>query len=219
MSIALISNIAGSGPNGFTTGAIDTSGANLLAIALVDFTGTAVLSDSKGNTWLLARTDSQPPVLRIYYAKNATVGSGHTFTVTGASTFAVLSAAAFSGADTTAPLDQTNGNGGGTMTTGFQPGSVTPTTDNQLIFTALSWGSSINVTSVTGATQIDETDFAGGNNFGGGDAYAIQTTATAVNPAWNWTGGTVSGNCSQATFKAAAAGATQKLLAIIGVGG
>ncbi len=211
MSYALVSNVQAAGANTFTSGAIDTSGASLIVVAITESGANSVtLSDSKGNTWFrLTQRDliTGSSQLCLAYAKNPTVGSGHTFTATGSSFFAVLSVAAFSGADLTSPFDQEGvGGGGAGSSTGQQSGSVTPSADNELIISAAAWSTSITVTSVTGMTLIGQTDFAGGTNYGGGIAYAVQTTATTVNPAWNWTGGAVASNFDTATFKVAAGG-------------
>lgn len=208
MAIALVSNVKAAGANTFTSGSIDTSGANLLTVVLTEASvGAATLSDSKGNTWTACteQFNSVNPACVIYYAKNPTVGTGHTFTATGTSHFAVISAAAWSGADTAAPLDQQNGTGGAGFVNTAPPGSVTPTEDNELVLSGFAWASSVTITSVTGSTILDQTDFAGGTNYGGGDAYVIQTAATAINPAWNFTG-TIPGNVVVATFKVGAAG-------------
>jgi hypothetical protein len=46
---------------------------------------------------------------RLYYAANPTVGSGHTFSYTGASNFSSIFVAAFSGVATSSPFDKENG--------------------------------------------------------------------------------------------------------------
>lgn len=212
MAIAHVGYVAASGASTFTTAALDTSGADLLTVAVTEFAvAGAVLTDSKSNTWR-ARTElaTTTPFKVIYDAKNATVGSGHTFTLTGATIFAVLQADAWSGSDLTEPFDQQNATAaaGGTMTSGFQPGSVTPTTNDQLVLSGLSWDTNgIAITSVTGMVDLQQVAFTGGNNFGGARDYVIQTTAGAINPAWNGTGlaGT-SGNGVIATYKASAGG-------------
>lgn len=212
MAYALISHFAAAGANTFTSGSQDTSGATLIVVGITENgTGAAVLSDNKSNTWTrLTQQDAIPGFSQgcLAYAKNPTVGTGHTFTLTGSSIFAVESVAWFSGANTTAPFDQQNTGGGAGATTGQTPGSVTPSEDNELVVSNLAWVNSITITSVTGMTLLDQTNFSGGNNYGGGLAYVIQTTAGAINPAWNWTGGPSPANAGIATFKAAAAGAT-----------
>lgn len=111
-----------SGASSLTTGAVDTTGANFLAAEVTcDVTG-GTMSDNKGNTWSLAigPVANGGDNLYIYYCKNPTVGSGHTLTFTpGGSHFSTISAAAYSGLDTSAPLDKTaQGTGNtGAMTT------------------------------------------------------------------------------------------------------
>ncbi len=199
------------GVNGATTSAIDTTGANLIVL-VVSYYGTApTVSDSKGNTWT-ARTAYTRSVatVREYYCQGGTVGSGHTFTVSGASSFSSVGALSFSGADA-APYDTENGGGNsGSATT--QPGSITPSVNDCLIVSATGWNSdgsiSINA-SFTGLLQL-----APGNaqNFGTGIAYLIQTTAAAVNPTiTNTASSSQYVATTQAAFKAAAGGGTPTL--------
>jgi len=53
MAIALVSREAGNSidSNGFTTGALSTTGANFIVIGLCTADGTRAISDSKGNTY------------------------------------------------------------------------------------------------------------------------------------------------------------------------
>ena len=53
MAIALVSRGAGNSidSNGFTTGALSTTGANFIVIGLCTADGTRAISDSKGNTY------------------------------------------------------------------------------------------------------------------------------------------------------------------------
>jgi YD repeat-containing protein len=83
---ALIASAAALGSsNSVTTAAINTTGANFLVIALSYSTGaTPTLSDNKGNTWTPLTTSAVTGTVteRLYYASNAVVGSGHTFSNT-----------------------------------------------------------------------------------------------------------------------------------------
>jgi hypothetical protein len=179
--IALVaSTSAGStnGGNSVTTGAINTAGANLIVVSVSGAPST--LSDSKGNTWTALTTYGG--VITLYYCVNPTVGTGHTFTEGGATTFAAISVMAFSGVSPSSPLDQQNGNG--TVTTSIQPGSVSPSQNNELIVTGLLMG--------PGTASIDsgfntpiQTAFNGGNAYGTAMSYLVQTTAGAVNPTWS----------------------------------
>src|SRR4051812_9792279 len=91
----------GSGANGGTSGAIDTSGANFLVAVVASYSvGDTTVTDSKSNTWtqLTARDEINTTLVRnrIWYAKNATVGSGHTFSDAVSSSFPSICVAAFS---------------------------------------------------------------------------------------------------------------------------
>jgi hypothetical protein len=95
--------------------------------------------------------------------------------------------------------------------TALATGSVTPSAANELVVTAEGQGAAggspftINL----GFTITDQKAQVGGQADGGGLAYLIQTTATAVNPTWT---GVSNGNMvvTIATFKAAAAGGTAR---------
>lgn len=203
MAITPIAHVAGAGANTFTTGSINTTGANLLTIVLTENTpGGAAISDSKVNSWTICteQSNSINPACTIYYCNAPSVGTLHTFTATGSSIFAVISADAWAGADTVSPLGQQNGTGGGAFTNTAAPGSITPALDNELVISGFAWNASMVITSVTGCTILDQTNFSAGVNYGGGAAYAIQTTAIAINPAWNFTG-TLAGNVVVASFK------------------
>src|SRR4051812_10619033 len=88
MAIGLVAHATAqysSASSGCTSGAIDTSGANFL-VASVSFLvgGTPVLSDSKGNTWTARTTvNGGTSAIKEFYVTNPTVGSGHTFTISG----------------------------------------------------------------------------------------------------------------------------------------
>jgi hypothetical protein len=201
-AIALVTNtkVAGNG----TTPAINTTGANLLTIKMVEFGASPPApTDSLSNTWTKcgAEAISGNSHAQIYYAKNATVGAAQTFTVAGGS-FPSLFAASWSGVDTSAPCDQT---GTGTVTGGQDTvlSSVTPSQNNELIITVLSNNSSDNPTVDSGFTKQD-TQLSTSNE-GVAWAYLIQGTAAAVAPTWHTAGSSNQAACI-ATFKAAAAG-------------
>lgn len=184
--IALVAH-AGAGSSGggnVTTSAMDTSGASLLVAAVSAASGTPGLSDSKGNTWVQMAAE-QGGKTTMFYVKNPTVGSGHTFSTTmGAGSFGSIAVVAFSGTNTTQNVDQTNGfaSGGGTT---FQPGSVTPSQNGEVIVTSTAPSSNPSTASIdSGFTITDFISFLSGNHFGIGLAYLVQTTAGVVNPTW-----------------------------------
>src|SRR5262245_14682595 len=93
MAISLVASLtAAPGGSGGTTAAIDTTGADLLTFSCAYYSGlspTLTVSDSKGNTWIgLTDRAANERGHRYYYAKNATVGTGHTFTVSATAFFA-----------------------------------------------------------------------------------------------------------------------------------
>ncbi len=198
------SAIAVGGAGGATTGAFDSSTADLIVLSESAYapSGSGTISDSLGNTWtpLTVQSDGTEALNRLYYCVNPTVGVSHTFTTT--AQFVTLCAHAFSGA-AASPLDQESGTTG--TGTSLQPGSLTPSQSGCLVFTGhtATSGSSAPVIP-SGFTGLTE-PYTGGTNEGGGGAYEIQTTATAVNPNWSWTGSAHSA-ATMAIFLPAAGG-------------
>lgn len=178
-----------SNTNDVTTAAIDTTGADFLIIFSSDYSAAAarVISDNKGNTWN-ALTDVSTGAStrgRIYWSKPTSVGVGHTFSNSGTTGFPSIFVAAFKNVNVT-PFDvEAFDNDPIGSTTASAGSGVTPTQDNELIIAGVSLGagdiSSIN----SGFTIVDATvPFGTANNFGGGLAYKIQTTAAVVDPDW-----------------------------------
>lgn len=197
--------------NTVTTGAIDTSGADILIayIAEIESATDATLTDSKTNTWaqLTERKDAGVSLLgRMFYAKNATVGSGHTFTVTSSNGAPAICVAAFSGSHLTAPLDQQNGVVDVDAGLSNITGSITPSEDNCLVITGLGFtGNSATIT-IDGSYAItDQIDYAGATNKGAALAYAIQTSLAASNRTWTYSTNEYAVT-TIASFKASAGG-------------
>ncbi len=139
-SISLINHAAAfSGQSGATTNPINTNGANFIVIVTSNYSGggdPAPVSDSKGNTWtLLNNYANGTDGVKTYYSVNPTVGGGHTFTVAGNS-WASIGVAAFSNV-ASSPVDTQSGANGGTNLSSLQTGSISPTTDSDLIITGL----------------------------------------------------------------------------------
>ncbi len=190
-TFSVISNTGyGGEPNGGTSSAINTTGANLLIVGLSGENVATTISDSKGNSWsaLTASTvDTEKAIL--YYSIPSSVGSGHTFTVTCTGCSASIFVLAVSGAATSNVFDQQNGAGAGGGST-IQTGSVTPSVNNELLVTVLFPAAGIPVTINSGFTISDSVAVSGGHHWGGSMAYKIQTTAGAENPTWSHTGAT-----------------------------
>jgi hypothetical protein len=212
MPLALVASTSdGLGQNGGASSAIDTTGANLLVLVASWYAGVGnpTISDSKGNSWTpLTQQDGAAPgfaSVRMYYSVPSSVGSGHTFSLTGADTYCTISVDAFSGAHASPYTSQENGSASG----GVQQaaGSVTPSEDNCVVVTGLAAPEALGaVPSVSGYTA-DATNYIAATAMAGGIAYQIQTTATATNPLWTWTGSPDTGAAAVvAVFKAAAGG-------------
>lgn len=217
MPIAFVDSVLGSSSNlgaSVTTAGIDTSGADLLVLMLstsIATTETATISDSKGNTWT-ALTKYHEGTWntegRLYYAKNAIVGASHTFTATSdaGATYPAIAVAAFSGTHLTSPFDQQNG-ATASFSPPHEPGSVTPTEDNELIIAGVAHDRTDAPNAIDeGFTLAEASAVVAANAQGVGIGYLVQTTAAAVNPTWSgWGGNPGSVVFTAATFKQAAA--------------
>jgi hypothetical protein len=211
--IVKIADVVASSSAGNTvvTSAIDTTGANLLVVGVGNLAGgTGTLTDSKGNTWTALTTyaTSGAGQATIYYAKNATVGSGHTFTFTTTSTYPSIFVAAFSGANTTSPFDVQNGNAGGgscnaTGSGGVTcaTGNITPAVNNEVWVSLVQFTSNGNTASPTNGTLINSAMGGGGASFAGALSYKVQTTAATVQETWSVAGSSLTASVAIAAFK------------------
>lgn len=199
MAISLVAHAEGHGANNPATGAIDTTGANLIVVTTTRYGGSSSVSvtDNKGNTFTGGTEQlisSGDPGVRIWRCENPIVGSGHTFTFNGTSIFGGLCVAAFSGAGSPA-FDTETGVAGSVGAFSVQPGSITPPQDGCLLVTTVttnnSTGDTPNFAVDSSFIQLDHYDFNGGVNYGGTLAYLIQGTAGAVNPTWSWSNSVV----------------------------
>lgn len=193
MSYALVANT--SRATAGTSASIDTTGANILIAAVSWTTATLsgpVITDSKSNVWSpLCRSIGQSSAaLAIWVAYNPTVGSGHTFTITGSTSSAAF--AAFSGASTefVYEAEKESSTGGATS---LAAGSLTPSAANCLVITALSNRVNTTYSVDSGFTITNQIAFNSGARVGVALAYLIQTSAAAANPSWSWTGSGVAG--------------------------
>jgi len=181
---------------GGTTGAINSTGANLIVIAIAAYSHNDTPTDSKSNTYTgLTQQGSGTGFLRLYYCVAPTVGSGHTFSTT--SDYCTISAIAFSGASAS-PLGSQNGGTGS-----LQPGSITPGANGSVVITAIgsSDGSSTTIPSLAGGfTSYGVSCF--GDHAMLGLAWYVQPTAAAINPTWTAVN-TSSNRCAIVNFLAA----------------
>lgn len=207
MAIALVSSVQGTpGQNGNTSSAIDTTGATLLVGCMTGYGIPDSISDSKGNTWTgLTNLSAGGIITRLWYVANPTVGSGHTFTSAGGNLYQAMHTAAFSGVLTVSPFDQENGSGAAAATK--QPGSITPSEDNELIVTGFGLDSpgGGDATINGGFTIAQQTQYTVATAAGCALAYLIQTSAAAANPTWTAPSST-NLNAVIASFKATPGG-------------
>lgn len=197
--------------NSVTSGAIDTTGAHLLVVLSSSFESATepTLTDSKSNTWvaLTPQPMTASARARLYYCANPTVGSGHTFTLTGTGTYCSILVAAWVEA-AGATFDPTKESG--TTFTGtpdtVQPGSITPSVNDCLVLTGGAYAGPAGAIVDSGFTIIDDEPASGGVCFGACLAYKVQTTAAAVNPTWTCTATWASGGIVMAAFKPAGGG-------------
>jgi hypothetical protein len=178
------------GQHGGTTSGVNTTGANLIVVLISsDSANAKTLSDSKGNTWSAKTAYADFPAtdneIRAYVATNPSVGPGHTFTVSGSNIFASIAVLSFSGAHSSGPFDQQAGQGVASGTSA-QPGSVTPSEDNELLIAALTFEVSNTISVNSGFTIAGQANLIGGVSYGIAAAYKIQTTAGAENPTFSW---------------------------------
>ncbi len=193
--------------NGVTTAGINTTGANLIVVGVAAYGGgtfPGTLTDSLSNTWtiLTPQNSGGSNYAVLYYCYAPTVGSGQTFTYTSSFSFPSIGVAAFSGA-IASPFDQQNGAVAASGLT-IQPGSVTPSVNNEVVLTVFSDGASgVSFSIDSGFTitdQLQKLNNGTNNQEGLGLAYIIQTTAGATNPTWT-AGGSSTMAATIATFK------------------
>lgn len=169
---------------------LDTTGANLIVISVSSLASVSAptLSDNQSNTWtpLTERTASNSRQ-RIYYCIAPSVNASHQFSLSGASSTPVIGVLAVSGAAASPFSAET-----GAVTTSaseLQPGEITPAEDNMLIVTGCTNAAALaSAPDIASGWTVSKQAGTSGVNMGGGIAYQIQTTATAVNPTWAWTG-------------------------------
>lgn len=224
-AIAVVDHVADKTAAGgtFTSATMNSTGATGLVCGLTfyDLATEPTLSDSKGNTFtgLTKQPITNLLSTRLFYVAAPSVGSSHTFTVTssGGNSYSSVACLALSGTHAT-PFDQQNGATHTPATTSGQPGSVTPTVDNEILVTAIGFDDGESSATINSSFTIADQINANPNWWGIALAYKIQTTAGAENPTWSWTG-SVRATSAIATFKASAgaAAATHSRM-LLGVG-
>ena len=109
---------------------------NLLVLS-VGYFATITVSDSKSNVWVpLTPHTAGSAKHQFFFAANPVVGTGHTFTVTGAAVYPGLVVHAYAGS-VRAPVFESENGAAGSSGTSRTPGSVTPTVNGSLIVSGL----------------------------------------------------------------------------------
>ena len=184
--------IAGSnGTGSVTTTAINTTGSGFLILVVTPESASDAITvaDSKSNTWhqvsLPNGRDFGSPLL--YYAFGATVGTGHTFTVS-ATNGVLVSVAAFSGVKSSAdPFESANNQNSVESGVTAQPGNVTPVAVKDLIFSGFGgFSNPLPVTINDSFVEIDSL-FDSGTGIPNANAYLVATATTVINPTWTAT--------------------------------
>jgi len=201
MAIAFVASVTKAGPaGGGTTSAIDTTGATLLVLHVGYVTSALTVTDSKGNAWAPLTTRVSGSFSTRFYACFAPiVGSGHTFTVTGASSFPAIIVTAFSGV---ASYQTESGATGASSP--LASGSVTPAANGALVLTGrMAGAAATNTLTPSGFTRLT-VPYGASVNVLGDLGYLVQTTAAAIDPTWAWTGAPANNAVVTAVFLPAA---------------
>jgi hypothetical protein len=210
LAIAHVQSFAeGSGSgNGFTSGSFDDTGANFRhAFLCQQGARDGVVSDNDLNTWQQASqvNGGFAAGLDSWYAYDIVGDSGSTVSVTGSGTLPSLAVSSFSGVDDAAdPLDQDAGTSN-LFQGDIQAGSVTPSTDDQLVLAGLGALGDDDPPSIDGGFTLGPSVGAvGSQHLSVATSYLIQTTAAAANPQYTYNG--TENVAINVTFKAASGG-------------
>jgi lysophospholipase L1-like esterase len=170
-----------------TTPSIDSTGASALLVAVATYGGASgTVSDSKGNTWPAATVTKQAgsgPTIRWHVVKNpSSVGSGHTFTLTGGADAAI---AAYAVSNTNSSSNPEGLDGHAWLATTVLPaGSIYPVADNEIIFAAVC-GVKTSADIFGGLTIDEHQDFHSSVNVQLATAQVVQGSAANVSPVWH----------------------------------
>ncbi len=218
------------GPNGGSTAGVNSTGCDLIVVAVSCFGGspsTAWISDTfSQSNWTFPSAAHSATSANVkclfFYAWNATGGNTHQITISASGIFVSAAAFFFSGSKTSSdPNDQANritsGADSGAGTAQANSNNLVPGFDNELMISAAALSilqSAAPTVDSSYATPTPEwVQFASGSDVGICASYQVQTTATTRNPTFTFD--TAGCNCcSGLSFQAgaAAAGDTQEWL-------
>lgn len=221
---SLLISYSTGGVNGGTSGNFTSSG-DLWVGNVSSYTSTVVaVSDNKnGGNWT-CETQQVTTALNndtLCYREAPTTGSNTTVTLTGSATYPGIIIYGVTGSIGAGAHDQTAGNKTDAGTT-LAPGTITPSQDDEIVFTGLASGASADADmTVTGNSVVKLSGFTqvGGVNIAGAIGYVIQSTATATSSV-QWTSTTSSIGLSSliSSFKCSSVGTTPTLLSLTGAG-
>lgn len=180
---------------GCTTGAINTTGANLFVITDNGDSASGI-ADSSSNTYTQAVTaNSSGAVCTIDYVISPTTNAAQTFTMTNHD--ATLGVFAF---NIPSPATDGTNSTGGSFATSIQPGSITPTSTDVVVATGVIAGA--NGLTINSSFVAGNQNYVGspGNYLGALNAYLYPST-TAINPTLTTTSGSNSLAACMAAFK------------------
>ncbi len=169
-----------------TSSAIDTTGAGLIVVAIVDDDGTATLTDSAGNTWTHLTTRSGTYAVRLHYCLAPVTSAAHTFSSTGTAPLLLVEA----WASTTGAFRFDDENGAFTLVGALNPrltGSVTPGRSNAVVISAAGndyFADSLMSEHSGGFTTSQNLAFASGQHYGGGIAHKVVSSVDPVEAGW-----------------------------------
>jgi len=201
MAFSIVCHTAqGLASGGGTTSGIDTSTVTYMQVWVSSYSGTNVigsgaLHDNKSNTFNFvgfANDGLNISRLCIWDCLNPTVGSGHTFTLDNAGgaiggSFPSIAIVGTKGNAASSVIDQGSGTSSTASGTSVQPGSITPSTNNQLVIAGASVLGAWSSGGVSGMTLLDSLPGDGVNYQGIIIGYTIQSSATPINPTFSWT--------------------------------
>lgn len=191
---------AGIGGSSVTTSLnpINSTGATLIVFHVSRNTESCTIGDNKGNIFTLIQSvTSGTMVSEIYYCipPAGNTGINHYFTYQacvppGATPSIDISI--WSATNISSPVDEQNSASLSVAISG-QPGSITPTVNNELVITAVNAGTSTSAPTISAGYSVSSSiSFTASRHVASGMAYSIQTLATATNPTWTYGSSTIS---------------------------
>lgn len=191
---------AGIGASSVTTSLnpINSTGATLIVFHVSRNTESCAISDNKGNTFTLIQSvTSGTMVSEIYYCipPAANTGVNHYFIYQACvppGAMPSIDVMVLSATNISSPIDQQNSAAISSALSG-QPGSITPTANNEIVITAVNANTSTAAPIISaGYTVSSSINFTAGRHVASGMAYSLQTLAAATNPTWTYGSSTIS---------------------------